>query len=181
MSLKNEIGAVVGWVSGLRSPLVPWATLLAGFIFICTSDDGAHVRFAFLGSGVSAVDSSTVVIIFTDSERSRLFEGRDFRVTPAFQMPHSPTFGASASGPLTVDVRLDRERETLAAGRVTVPLQDGWRYDVSLAVGRESLPRGCPDCSAARAFPLSAGARGTASDSLYVVWSGSPASGLVVR
>jgi hypothetical protein len=181
MSLKRELVMAIGWVSGLRPPLVPWATLLAGFIIICASDDGAHVRFAFLGSGVSAVDSSNVVIIFSDTERSRLFEGRDFRVTPAFQTAHSPTFGASASGPLAVDVRVDREREILAAGRVTIPVQDGWRYDVQVAVGRESLPLNCPDCAATRAFPLSTDAAGAASDSLYVVWSGSPASGLVDR
>ncbi len=179
MSLKNEIGVAVGWARGLRSPLVPWATLLAGFILVCTSDDGAHVQFAFLGSGVSAVDSSNVVIIFTDSERSRLLEGRDFRVTPAFPTPHSPAFGTSASGPLTVDVRVGRERQPLAAGQVTIPLQDGWRYDVKVAVGRENLPRSCPDCAAGRAFPL--GAAGTTSDSLYVVWSGSPTSDSVIR
>jgi hypothetical protein len=154
---------------------------MAGFIFICVSDGGAHVQFAFLGSGVSAVDSSNVVIIFSDVERSRLFEGRDFRVTPAFPTPHSPTFDASPSAPLTVDVRVDRGLETLAAGRVTVPLQDGWRYDVKVGVGRGSLPAGCADCAAVRAFPLTSSAGGAPGDSLYVAWAGSPVSGLVVR
>ena len=154
---------------------------MAGFIFICVSDGGAHVQFAFLGSGVSAVDSSNVVIIVSDAERSRLFEGRDFRVTPAFPTPHSPTFAASASAPLTVDVRLDRGAETLGAGRVTIPLQDGWRYDVRVGVGRESLPAGCQPCEAVRAFPLAASAGGEPGDSLYVAWAGSPASGLVAR
>ncbi len=176
----KAMGRATGWGSRKSSWAMPWSTLLAGYVFICASGDGAHVRFAFLGSGVSAVDSSNVVIIFTDPDRSRLFEGRDFRATPAFQTPHSPVFGASASGPLTVDVRLDRERETLATGRVTIPLQEGWRYDVNVAVGREGLPRGCADCAATRAFPLSAGADGVAGDSLYVVWSGTPASGAIV-
>jgi hypothetical protein len=181
MSRENGIGAGIGWTRRVCWFLVPWATLMAGFIFICVSDGGAHVQFAFLGSGVSAVDSSNVVIIFSDVERSRLFEGRDFRITPAFPTPHSPTFAASASVPLKVDVRVDRGRETLASGRVTVPLQDGWRYDVRVAVGRESLPAVCAECAAVRAFPLDANAGGAPGDSLYVVWAGSPAAGLVVR
>jgi hypothetical protein len=182
MRLEQAIGMTTRWVGRLRSHGAPWATLLAGFVLICTSDDGAHVRFSFLGSGVSDVDSSNVVIVFTDAERSRVFEGRDFRGSPSFPTPHSPAFGIRNPGPLTVEVQVRSESGgSITSARIAVPIEEGWGYDVNLAVGHPDPARRCAGCTNTRAFPLGPAIAAEAGDSLYVLWGGGPSSDSVLR
>jgi hypothetical protein len=113
----------------------------------------------------------TVTIL--ESGRSREARGCDFATDVNWGTPHSPEWGTSTSGDLTVSfVLADTAGAWQVTGQATLPLRPDWRWGVQFANTTQNPAAQCFGCAGSLAFPLPPAARAAGRDSLWIVWGG---------
>ena len=85
-------------------------------------------------------------------------------------------FSTATSGSLRFGYRAVSSTTIVSEGSVEVPLREDWRYGFDIFVDSLDPRRGCFGCMGARAFPLAAGFRRSAKDSVWIVWGGNSIS-----
>lgn len=82
----------------------------------------------------------------------------------------------ATSGSLRFGYRAVSSTTIVSEGSVEVPLRNDWRYGFDIFVDSLDPRRGCFGCIGAKPFPLAAGFRRSAKDSVWIVWGGNSIS-----
>jgi hypothetical protein len=138
-------------------------------------DREARVRFVVIESPTLTPAMTTVR--FTDGSSVRTVTGSDFRIDD-FAQPHTPWFSTRTSGSLEVDIQIDGPASgaTVSEGRIELPLQNDWRWEVHLHFQDTNPVESCLGCFGYQAFSVSPAFQRSLADSLYVVWGGNSIS-----
>ena len=148
-----------------------------GLVLALTACAKSEVAFSFNADSARGLTTDLVHVRFTDGLYEHTLEGRHFRKSSDWGVPHTEYFGTRDRGTLFGAVWLLSGGDTVAAGTIDLPLKDDWRWFVSIFVADSNPMRYCFGCFGSRSFKAAPSAPG---DSLFLVWGGNSISNPVI-
>jgi len=133
----------------------------------------SEVSFSFHRDTSRGLTTDLVHVRFTDGFIERTLDGRHFRTSAQSGTPRTDDFATQDHGTLSGEVWLLSAGDTIAAGRIELPLRDDWRWGVGIFVADSNPMKYCFGCFGSRSFKAAPGAPG---DSLFLVWGGNSIS-----
>lgn len=142
-----------------------------------TRGEDATVRYSFHNLPGSKLSTEMLTVRWSSAAGTGQVTGPQMLVSEGGPvLIGSPKYHTATAGTLTVDVTFTDGAAVVSSGRVELPLKGDREWAVDLQADTLDPTRGCFGCTGHRAFPIAPAYRRSPADSLYVVWSGSPAT-----
>lgn len=141
---------------------------------------------AFLLAGCSVFSEEPAALTFRLSPqdeprehatlRLQFMEGIHTRTVSPDDFPEGRSttrpFSVSADEALIFADLIDTQSSARTRGVLRLPINEGWRYEVQVAVGSENPEGRCFGCMGSVSFALEPALGYAATDSLFLVWGG---------